>query len=91
MAYLENLMYKTRKVFDVTDGMPEAVKVAIRTRYEIMANGVYFDHEIMSPTYIDERDDGTEIEVVNEEYSTIDEYFLQFCTPGENVLILYWW
>lgn len=84
-------MYQMRKVFDVQDGMPETIKAEIRDRFEIMANGVYFEYDVLDKTYIDERDDGSEVEVINEEFSIIDEYFLQFCAPGECVVILYWW
>ena len=86
------MSYKMRKVFDVTEDMPEAVKMAIRETYEIQANGVYFEHMVLSKTYMDEQDDGTEVEVVCEEYSIIDEYFASCgCVAGEWVLILYWW
>ena len=86
---LIQMTYKTMKVFDFQEGMPEHIKDVFWKEYEGTSNDCYISREVMGPTYYDE---DTNTDIVNEEFTLLDHWLLDNGAGiGEYVLINHWW
>lgn len=85
-------MYKTMKVFDCQEGMPENVKKVFFELHSDRGNNCYIKQEVMPETYLDEADNGAETVVACDDYTILDAWLLENgANVGEYVLINHWW